>query len=134
MRERDSRPASSATVRDRERPRSEIRQRERESRPSSTTSHLSRPDSMSRLDSLARGEGSTSRAESRAQRERRNSHREKETRTKTADREVEIEIAQDEQPEESTDRLLDGVPLDVQEAWICEDLTFVLQVCAAIVT
>jgi hypothetical protein len=24
---------------------------------------------------------------------------------------------------------LDGVPLEVQEAWICEDLSFVLQVC-----
>lgn len=25
------------------------------------------------------------------------------------------------------DRLLDGVPLDVQEAWVCEDFMFVLQ-------
>ncbi|KAK4689082.1 gamma-tubulin complex component 2, partial [Tremellales sp. Uapishka_1] len=29
--------------------------------------------------------------------------------------------------EENDNRLLDGVPLEVQEAWICEDLTFVLQ-------
>ncbi len=26
------------------------------------------------------------------------------------------------------ERLLDGVPLEVQEAWICEDLMFVLKV------
>lgn len=29
---------------------------------------------------------------------------------------------------EDTGRQLDGVPLEVQEAWICEDLIFVLQV------
>jgi gamma-tubulin complex component 2 len=28
----------------------------------------------------------------------------------------------------SFERLLDGVPLEVQEAWICEDLLFVMQV------
>ncbi|WVQ80641.1 hypothetical protein IAT38_002746 [Cryptococcus sp. DSM 104549] len=33
---------------------------------------------------------------------------------------------QPEEPEED-ERLLDGVPLEVQEAWICEDLLFVLQ-------
>jgi hypothetical protein len=30
--------------------------------------------------------------------------------------------------DESEGRRLDGVPLEVQEAWICEDLIFVLQV------
>jgi gamma-tubulin complex component 2 len=30
--------------------------------------------------------------------------------------------------EEDETRKLDGVPLEVQEAWICEDLIFVLQV------
>lgn len=44
-----------------------------------------------------------------------------------------LHIAQDG-PDEVTStegkvgRQLDGVPLDVQEAWICEDLMFVLQV------
>lgn len=36
----------------------------------------------------------------------------------------EEDAAQPEAPEQ----LLDGVPLEVQEAWICEDLMFVLQV------
>lgn len=36
----------------------------------------------------------------------------------------------DNNEEEDPDpRQLDGVPLEVQEAWICEDLMFVLQVC-----
>lgn len=30
--------------------------------------------------------------------------------------------------EDQPERQLDGVPLEVQEAWICEDLMFVLQV------
>lgn len=34
----------------------------------------------------------------------------------------------DDEAEETNPRLLDGVPLEVQEAWICEDLLFVLQV------
>jgi gamma-tubulin complex component 2 len=41
-------------------------------------------------------------------------------------------IEEDEEEEEVApevvERLLDGVPLEVQEAWICEDLVFVLQV------
>jgi gamma-tubulin complex component 2 len=32
---------------------------------------------------------------------------------------------------EDDGRKLDGVPLEVQEAWICEDLIFVLQVSSA---
>lgn len=35
---------------------------------------------------------------------------------------------QDGDLEEDEMRKLDGVPLEVQEAWICEDLIFVLQV------
>lgn len=41
-------------------------------------------------------------------------------------------IEEDEEEEEVApevvERLLDGVPLEIQEAWICEDLIFVLQV------
>lgn len=40
----------------------------------------------------------------------------------------EEERAVDEEMEGQPERQLDGVPLDVQEAWICEDLMFVLQV------
>ena len=36
--------------------------------------------------------------------------------------------AQDGDLEEDETRKLAGVPLEVQEAWICEDLIFVLQV------
>lgn len=36
-----------------------------------------------------------------------------------------------EEEEEETGIRLDGVPLEVQEAWICEDLIFVLQVSLA---
>jgi gamma-tubulin complex component 2 len=35
---------------------------------------------------------------------------------------------EDEDLNTDEDRKLDGVPLEVQEAWICEDLIFVLQV------
>jgi hypothetical protein len=42
---------------------------------------------------------------------------------------VEVGVqAQEEEEVESVQRLLDGVPLEVQEAWICEDLMFALQV------
>lgn len=40
-------------------------------------------------------------------------------------------IGEDEEDEifiPEMERLLDGVPLEVQEAWICEDLMYVLQV------
>lgn len=49
-----------------------------------------------------------------------------ENRVISADEEADI----DEKLEEA--RLLDGVPLEVQEAWICEDMMFVLQVSAII--
>lgn len=41
-----------------------------------------------------------------------------------------LELGVDEaEEEEDQGRRLDGVPLEVQKAWICEDLIFVLQVC-----
>jgi gamma-tubulin complex component 2 len=43
-----------------------------------------------------------------------------------------LELGLDEAAEgEGPGRRLDGVPLEVQEAWICEDLIFVLQVSRA---
>ena len=35
---------------------------------------------------------------------------------------------EEEEEEEEEERLLDGVGLDVQEAWLCEDLIYALQV------
>lgn len=48
------------------------------------------------------------------------------------DVEVEVQVVHQTEPEgqsEEKSRLLDGVSLEVQEAWICEDMMFVLQVC-----
>jgi hypothetical protein len=42
--------------------------------------------------------------------------------------ESEVDVASEEEGEADVDRLLDGVPLEVQEAWVCEDLMFALQV------
>ena len=39
-----------------------------------------------------------------------------------------MEVDAEEAEEEQVERLLDGVPLEIQEAWICEDLMFALQV------
>jgi hypothetical protein len=48
---------------------------------------------------------------------------------------VDVRIINQTVPDDAADgpdavdtRLLDGVSLDVQEAWICEDMMFVLQV------
>jgi len=49
---------------------------------------------------------------------------------KAPEREVHIrvEIGEGEDEVDDVETLLDGVPLVVQEAWICEDLLFALQV------
>ena len=49
---------------------------------------------------------------------------------KAPEREVHIrvEIGEGEDEVDDVETLLDGVPLEVQEAWICEDLLFALQV------
>lgn len=56
-------------------------------------------------------------------------------RSRLVEREVEVEVVIADQEEEAGPstgtaslRALDGVPLEVQEAWICEDMMFVLQV------
>lgn len=41
---------------------------------------------------------------------------------------VEVGAGGDDNGEEVVERLLDDVPLEVQEAWICEELLFALQV------
>jgi gamma-tubulin complex component 2 len=42
---------------------------------------------------------------------------------------VQVEVNGDAVEDEvERERLLDGVPLEIQEAWICEDILFVLQV------
>lgn len=38
-------------------------------------------------------------------------------------------LVPDDEEEVDAELLLEAVPLAVQEAWICEDLLFVLQVC-----
>lgn len=54
----------------------------------------------------------------------------------TREREIEVEVVIRDQEDVDVDgagevprgQLLVGVPLEVQEAWVCEDLMFVLQV------
>lgn len=50
---------------------------------------------------------------------------------KLPEREINIRVevgAGEDEPQQVEERLLDGVPLEIQEAWICEDLMFALQV------
>lgn len=50
---------------------------------------------------------------------------------KLLEREINIRVevgGGEDEAEQVEERLLDGVPLEIQEAWICEDLMFALQV------
>jgi len=56
---------------------------------------------------------------------------------KLPEREISIRVevgAGEDEPEQVEERLLDAVPLEIQEAWICEDLMFALQVRLACVS
>ena len=48
------------------------------------------------------------------------------------EREVDIRLELDAGEPEAEERLLDGVGLDIQEAWLCEDLLYALQVGHAV--
>lgn len=41
---------------------------------------------------------------------------------------IRLEVREEEDEVDSVETLLEGVPLEVQEAWVCEDLLFALQV------
>lgn len=111
LRERERRPASAA-----ERPSSRF---DRDPRPSSSGS---RPRDRERERERERREP----RDRDRERERRDDRERPERRT----RGIEVEIVQREVESAASApprRLLDGAPLDIQEAWICEDLMFLLQ-------
>jgi gamma-tubulin complex component 2 len=115
-----------------------------ETRPSSSR-HREVPIASSSKDSLqpssssSRPSSSSSRhrreplPEPDTWRERNGKKPEKET-SKGVEREsvitVQVEVGGDEDEElaRERERMLGGVPLEIQEAWICEDIMFVLQV------
>ena len=41
---------------------------------------------------------------------------------------IQVEIGAGDEEMDEVETLLDGVPLEIQEAWVCEDLLFALQV------
>jgi gamma-tubulin complex component 2 len=41
---------------------------------------------------------------------------------------IRVEVGEGEDEVDAVETLLDGEPLEIQEAWICEDLLFALQV------
>lgn len=122
---------------------------------SSSAARLSRPDSISRLDAVSRpdsvprererdsGKGGRDREKERLERvfDRELAERGKADKKSSDDpstfpssrareREIEVQVVirdGTQSPVKQPERLLDGVPLEVQEAWVCEDLMFVLQ-------
>lgn len=134
----DSRAESRATDRERERLR---RERDRESRPGSSGSYRERDRDRERERDKERerhraDRGDRPRSDSLRHREHereRGKEKEREPQTRVT---VEVEVDGHAVAGSSTAaptrpsppaRLLEGVPLAVQEAWICEDLMFVLQ-------
>ncbi|TXT13790.1 hypothetical protein VHUM_01157 [Vanrija humicola] len=131
VRERDPQPVFERRV---PRPSSSIEPRERErDRPTSHTS-VRRVVETAPASSSSRASSSLS---TRRERDYGHGHahaRSRDSRDgKVAERNVEIEVVvrndvAPDTPQPAAERkLLDGVPLDVQEAWICEDMLFVLQ-------
>lgn len=49
------------------------------------------------------------------------------------ERQINVRVELDDEDDEAVEaiRLLDDVPLEIQEAWICEELLFALQVSLA---
>lgn len=122
---------------------------------SSSAARLSRPDSISHLDAVSRpdsvlrererdsGKGGRDREKERLERvfDRELAERGKADKKSSDDpsafpssrvreREIEVQVVirdGTQSPVKQPERLLDGVPLEVQEAWVCEDLMFVLQ-------
>ena len=47
---------------------------------------------------------------------------------------IQVELGTETAEEREVERSLEGVPLEIQEAWICEDLLFALQVSRSLYT
>ncbi|KAL1411297.1 gamma tubulin complex Spc97/GCP2 subunit Alp4 [Vanrija albida] len=126
----------------RERDPQPVFERRQPARPASEQRERERPTSHTSVRRVAETAPSSSRASSslstRREREYGHGHthaRSRDSRDgKVLERNVDIEVVVrndvpvPDTPQPAAERkLLDGVPLDVQEAWICEDMLFVLQ-------
>jgi gamma-tubulin complex component 2 len=121
-----------------------LRQRESEQErvPRESTARHSLRDDGSRASSSASASASASATASAARLSRpesalldgRDRERERERERdglraeRRADKTDKADKVEEDAPADVPGHMLDGVPLDVQEAWVCEDLTFVLQV------